>query len=45
MLRRVIRRFTLRNPEYSREVEIEQELREKERLEAEERKKRKDLGV
>ena len=45
MLKRVIRRFKLRNPEYSREVEIEQELREKEKLEEEERKKKKDLAT
>ena len=45
MLKRVIRRFKIRNPEYSREVEIEQELREIERLEEEERKKKKDLAA
>ncbi len=44
MLKRVIRRFKLRNPEYSRELEIEQELRENERLEAEERKKKNDVA-
>lgn len=41
MLRRVTRRFRLRNPEYSREKEMEQEIRERERREEEDRKRRK----
>jgi hypothetical protein len=32
-LRRVIRRFKIRNPEYSREKEMEMEIKERERME------------
>ncbi len=32
-LRRVVRRMKIKNPEYSREKELEEEIKEKERLE------------
>lgn len=43
MLRRVIRRFKLRNPEYSREKEVELEMLLKEKQLKEERKRQKKM--